>query len=41
MDVSLHIFCPMLVEQLLNLRKVKNQNFKFKTDPHDQVVEGW
>ena len=30
----------MLSEQLIDLRKVRNENLKFKADLQDQVMEG-
>ena len=31
----------MLIKQIINLRKVKTDNLKFRTDLLDQVVDGW
>ena len=34
---SLHIFCSILIEQVINLRKVRTENFKFRKE----VMNGW
>ena len=31
----------MLIEQLINLEKVRTDNLKFRTDLQDQVMDGW
>ena len=33
-----HNFCSMFIKEL---RKVKSENLKFKTDLRDQVMDGW
>ena len=37
---SLHIFCSMLIKQLIGLRKVRNANLKCRKDLLNQVMEG-
>ena len=34
-------FCSMLIEQLIDLRKVKTENLKFRTDLEDRVMNSW
>ena len=36
-----HNFCVMLIEQLINLGKVRTENLKFRTDLRDRVMDGW
>ena len=36
-----HILCSMLIKQLIDLRKVRAENLKFRTDLRDRVVDGW
>ena len=31
----------MLIEQLIDLEKVRTDNLKFRTDLGDQVMDGW
>ena len=31
----------MLIEQLIDLEKVRTDNLKFRTDLRDQVMDGW
>ena len=31
----------MLIEQLIDLEKVKTDNLKFRTDLQDLVMDGW
>ena len=31
----------MLIEQLINLEKVRTENLKFRTDLQDLVKDGW
>ena len=31
----------MLIKQLKDLRKVRSENLKFRTDLRDLVMEGW
>ena len=31
----------MLIEQLINLEKVRTDNLKFRTDLQDRVKDGW
>ena len=31
----------MLIEQLINLEKVRTENLKFRTDLRDRVMDGW
>ena len=31
----------MLIEQLIDLEKVRTENLKFRTDLRDQVMDGW
>ena len=31
----------MLIEQLINLEKVRTENFKLRTDLGDRVMDGW
>ena len=31
----------MLIEQPINLRKVKSENLKLRADIQDQVIDGW
>ena len=31
----------MLIEQLIDLEKVRTENLKFRTDLPDRVMEGW
>ena len=31
----------MLIKQLIDLRKVRAENLKFRTDLRDRVVDGW
>ena len=38
---TLHNFCSMLIEQLINLKKVKTDYLKFRTDLGDSVMDGW
>ena len=38
---TLHNFCSMLIEQLINLEKVKTDNLKFRTDLRGRVMDGW
>ena len=38
---TLHNFCSMLIEQLIDLEKVRTENLKFRTDLRDQVMDGW
>ena len=37
---SLHNFCSMLVEQLID-QKLKTENLKFRTDLSDLVMDDW
>ena len=37
----LNHFCSMLIEQLINLRKVRPENLKFRTDLRDPVIDSW
>ena len=40
--ITLHNFCSMLIKQLIDLRKVRTENLKFKTDLQDLVsMDGW
>ena len=34
-------FWSLLIEQLINLEKVRTQNLKFRIDLRDQVMDGW
>ena len=36
-----HNFCLMLIKHLINLKKVRTKNLKFRTDLQDQVIDGW
>ena len=36
--LSLHNFCSMLIEQLIDLRKVRTEKLKFRTDLRDWVI---
>ena len=36
-----HNFCPLLVEQLIDLEKLRTENLKFRTDLQDQEMDGW
>ena len=36
-----HNFCSMLIEQLIDLRKVRTDNLKSRTDLRDRVMNGW
>ena len=36
-----HNFRSMLIEQLINLEKVRTDNLKFRTDLRDQCMDGW
>ena len=36
-----HNFCSMLIEQLIDLEKVRIDNLKFRTETQDQVIDGW
>ena len=36
-----HNFCSMLIEQLIDLEKVRTDNLKFRTDLRDRVMDGW
>ena len=38
--LTLHIFCSLLIEQLIDLKKVRSENLKFRTDLRDQVMDG-
>ena len=38
---TLHKFCSMLIKQLINLRKVRTENLKFRTDLRDLAMDGW
>ena len=38
---TLHNFCSMLIEQLIDLEKVRTDNLKFRTDLRDRVMDGW
>ena len=38
---TLHIFCSMLIEQLVDLEKVRTDKLKFRTDLRDRVMDGW
>ena len=42
-NFTLHNFAQssMLIEQLINLKKVKTDNLKFGTDLWDRVMDGW
>ena len=40
-NITLHNFCSMLVEQVINLGKVRSENLKFRTDLLDQAMDGW
>ena len=31
----------MLIEQLIDLEKVRTDNLKFRTDFRDQIMDGW
>ena len=31
----------MLIEQLIDLEKVRSDNLKFRTDLQDLVIDGW
>ena len=31
----------MLIEQIIDLEKVRNENLKFRTDLWDQAMDGW
>ena len=37
---TLHSFCSLLVEQLIDLRNVRTEILKFRTDLQDQVIDG-
>ena len=39
--LSSHNFCSMLIEQLINLRKVTTENLRFRTDLRERVMDGW
>ena len=39
--LPLHRFCSMLIEQLINLKKVRSENLKFRTDLQNRVMDGW
>ena len=39
--MSLHNAHEQLIEQLIDLRKVRSENLKFRTDLRDLVMEGW
>ena len=34
-------FYSMLIEQLIDLEKVRTDNLKFRTDLRDRVMDGW
>ena len=34
-------FCSMSIEQLINLKKVRTENLKLRTNLQDQVMDGW
>ena len=36
-----HNFCSLLIEQLIDLEKVKTENLKIRTDLWDLVMDGW
>ena len=38
---SRHNFCSMLIEQLVDLEKVRTDKLKFRTDLRDWVMDGW
>ena len=38
---TLHNFYSMLIEQLIDLEKVRTDNLKFRTDLRDRVMDGW
>ena len=38
---TLHNFCSMLIEHLVDLEKVRTENLKFRIDFQDQVMDGW
>ena len=38
---TLHNFCSMLIEQLIDLEKVRTDNLKFRTDLWEWVMDGW
>ena len=38
---TLHNYCSMLIEQLIDLRKVRTENLKIRTDLKDQDMGGW
>ena len=38
---TLHNFCSLLIEQLIDLEKVRTDNLKFRTNLLDQVMVGW
>ena len=38
---TLHNFCSLLIEQLINLEKVRTGILKFRTDLWDRVMDGW
>ena len=45
-DWSLNIFillkfCSMIIEQFIDLKKVRTENSKFRTDIWEQVIDGW
>ena len=39
--LTLHNFCSLLIEQLIDLEKVRTKNLKFRTDLRDRVMNGW
>ena len=38
---TLTIFCLMLIKQRIDLKKVRTENLKFRTDLQDWVANGW
>ena len=38
---TLHKFCSMLIEQLINLERVRTDNLKCRTDLRDRNMDGW
>ena len=37
----MHNFCSLLIEQLIDLEKVRTENLKFRTDLQKRVMDGW
>ena len=40
-QILLAQLCSIFIEWLINPRKVKTENLKFKKDLWDQVMDGW